>query len=328
VNQITGEVWVTNTGAATVLKYPKYDTLQFNPAAAGGVNAASLTIAVVQDPFGNLVVADATNRVAFYYPPLSAVNAAHLMPNRALAPGAFATIKAAPGGNFGTGTALASDLPNVIPYPKILGDIQVLVNGTQAPLYFVSPTQINFVVPMNAPTGGNAEIQVLKVSTGQLFAISGVIPMNSVSPGIFEISGTGAVRQAAVINQDGVTINSATSPAKRGDVISIYATGQGFLANAPADGDIPRNGLVQTTSAPRVLIGDFTDNIALTPNDPPDRSFVKFSGLSPSIPGIWQINVQIPFGVAPGQQPLLIQANSVASIDASVTGYRTVIYVQ
>jgi len=36
-----------------------------------------------------------------------------------------------------------------------------------------------------------------------------------------------------VINGDGVTINSATSPAKRGDVISIYATGQGFLANAP-----------------------------------------------------------------------------------------------
>jgi uncharacterized protein (TIGR03437 family) len=328
VNQTTGEVWVTNTNSATVPKYPKYDTLQFNPAATGGVNAASLTLAVVQDPFGNLVVADATNRVAFYYPPLSAVNAAHLMPNRALAPGVFATIKAAPGGNFGTGTALASDLPKLIPYPKVLGDIQVLVNGTQAPLYFVSPAQINFVVPMNAPTGGNAEIQVLKVSTGQLFAISGVIPMNSVSPGIFEISGTGTARQSAVINGDGVTINSATSPAKRGDVISIYASGQGFLANAPADGDIPRNGLVQTTSTPRVLIGDFTDNIALTPNDPPDRSFVKFSGLSPSIPGIWQINVQIPFGVAPGQQPLLIQANSVASIDASVTGYRTVIYVQ
>jgi uncharacterized protein (TIGR03437 family) len=330
VNQTTGEVWVTNTNSATVLKYPKYDTLQFSPASTGGVNAASLTLAVVQDPFGNLVVADAANRVAFYYPPLTTVNAANLIPSDrlALAPGVFATIFAASGGNFGTGTATAGALPNPIPYPKVLGDIQVLVNGTQAPLYFVSPTQINFVVPMNAPTGGNAEIQVLKVSTGQLFAISGVIPMNSVSPGIFEISGTGTARQAAVINGDGVTINSATSPAKRGDVISIYATGQGFLANAPADGDIPRNGLVQTTSTPRVLIGDFTDNIALTPNDPPDRSFVKFSGLSPSIPGIWQINVQIPFGVAPGQQPLLIQANSVASINAAVTGYRTVVYVQ
>jgi uncharacterized protein (TIGR03437 family) len=328
VNQTTGEVWVANTNNGTVLKYPKYDTLQFNPASTGGVNAASATLAVVQDQFGNLVVADATNRVAFYYPPLTAVNAAHLMPNHPLAPGVFATVFTAQGGSFGTGTALASALPNVIPYPKVLGDTQVLVNGTQAPVYFVSPNQINFVVPMNAPTGGNAEVQVLKVSTGQLLAISNVIQMNSVSPGVFEISGTGAARQAAVINGDGTTINSATSPAKRGDVISIYATGQGFLANAPPDGDIPRNGLVQTPTNPRVAIGDFVDNYAPQPGDPPDKSFVKFSGLSPNFPGIWQINVQIPFGVAPGQQPLLIQVNSIASLDFSVTGYRTVIYVQ
>jgi len=217
-----------------------------------------------------------------------------------------------------------------------LGGIQVLVRDASnpqaspipAPLYYVGPTQINFLVPMSAPTGNNAEIQVVNVSTGQLLAISSVIPMNTASPGIFEISGTGTLRQAAVINGDGTTVNSATTPAKRGDVISIYATGQGFLSNAPADGDIPRNGLVQTTVTPRILIGDFLDNIALTPSDPQDRSFVKFSGLSPNIPGIWQINVQIPYGVAPGQQPLLADINSIPSIDRTVTGYITVIYVQ
>ena len=336
VNQVTGEVWVTNTSGGTVLKYPKYDALQFNLASNGSVNAASLTLAVVQDQFGNLIVADASNRVALYYPPLTSVNAANLMPNRALTPGVFATIYASAGTTFGKGTAVASDLPNYIPYPTTLGDIQVLVRDASnpqatpipAPLYYVGTTQINFLVPMSAPTGGNAEIQVVKVSTGQLMAISSVIPMNTASPGIFEISGTGTSRQAAVINQDGTTINSATSPAKRGEVISIYATGQGFLPNAPADGDIPRNGLVSTPTAPRILIGDFLDNIALTPNDPQDRSFVKFSGLSPTIPGIWQINVQIPFGVAPGVQPLLVTLNSIPSIDRTVTGYITVIYVQ
>jgi len=328
VNQTTGEVWVTNTGSGTVLRYPKFDTLQFNPVSTGGVNAASVTLAVAQDQYGNLVVADASNRVALYYPPLTAVNGANFMPNFSLAPGVFATIFAASGVTFGKGTAVATDLPNPIPLPQTLGDLQVLVNGTPAPLYYIGPTQINFLVPMNAPTGGAAEIQVLKVSTGQLLGISGVIPMNSVSPGIFEITGSGPVRQGAVINGDGITINSATTPAKRGEVISIYATGQGFIAGAPADGDIPRNGLVQTAATPRVLIGDFTDTIALQPNDPPDRSFVKFSGLSPNIPGIWQINVQIPYGVAPGQQPLLIQINSVASINAQIAGYRTVVYVQ
>ena len=289
------------------------------------MNTASLPLAVVQDQYGNLAVADASNRVALYCPPLAAVNGAHFMANHPLALGVFATIYPVPGATFGKGTALFTDLPNRIPYPKVLGDIQVLVNGTPPPLTYVGPTQINFVVPMNAPTGGAAEIQVLKVSTGQLLAISGVIPMNSVSPGIFETSGTGVARQAAVLNQDN-TVNSATNPAKRGDVISIYATGQGVVPNAPPDGDIPPNGLVTAPTNPRVFIGDFVDNYPVQPGDPPDKNYLEFSGLSPNFPGVWQ--VQIPHGVAPGQQPLFVTVNSIPSIDFTVTGYRTVIYVQ
>jgi uncharacterized protein (TIGR03437 family) len=324
VSQTTGEAWITSTNAGTVLKFPKFDTLQFNIAATASVTGASFSLAVVQDQFGNLIVADGTNRVAFYYPTLNAQNAANGMPNRALAPGTIGSIFATTGGNFGNTTAANS----AIPLPKALVDVQVLVNGVPAPLYFVGPTQINFVVPMNTSTGGPAEVQVLKVSTGQLLAISSAVQMNTVSPAIFETSQTGTDRQAAVINGDGKTVNSPTTPAKRGDVISIYATGQGALDGAPADGDIPQNGLVNTPYTPKVLIGDFTDNIALQPGDPPDRSFVKFSGLSPSFAGVWQVNVQIPFGVAPGKQILLISVNSVASDDVTVTGYRTVIYVQ
>lgn len=324
VSQTTGEVWITNTNAGTVLKFPKFDTLQFNIASTAGVNAASNTLAVVQDQFGNLIVADGSNRVAFYYPTLNAQNAANGIPNRALAPGVIGSIFATTGGNFGNNTAANAGVPLL----KTLVDVQVLVNGVPAPLYFVGPTQINFVVPMNTSVGGPAEIQVLKVSTGQLLAISSAVQMNTVSPAIFETSQTGTDRQAAVINGDGKTVNSPTAPAKRGDIISIYATGQGFLTGAPADGDIPQNGLVTTPYTPKVLIGDFTDNIPLQPGDPQDRSFVKFSGLSPSFAGVWQVNVQIPLGVAAGKQILLISVNSVASNDITVTGYRTVIYVQ
>src|SRR5262249_14871677 len=142
-------------------------------------------------------------------------------------------------------------------------DLQVLFNGTPAPLTYAGPNQINFMVPTDAPTGGNAEIQVLKVSTGQLMAISNVIQMNTVSPGILELTGSGNVRQAAVLNQNN-SVNSATNPAKRGETISIYATGQGLTQGAPPDGDIPQNGLVNTPFTPRVFLGtDFTDNIAL-----------------------------------------------------------------
>ena len=65
VNQSTGEIWVTTGSTAT--RYPKYDTLQLNPAPTGTVQAASTTLAVAQDQYGDMFLADATSRVAVYY---------------------------------------------------------------------------------------------------------------------------------------------------------------------------------------------------------------------------------------------------------------------
>src|SRR6185295_10373466 len=115
---------------------------------------------------------------------------------------------------------------------------------------------INFIMPWNAPTTGFADVQVIKVSTGQLLAASN-IPMNIQSPGIFVSGSAGAGNKlAAVINQDG-SINDATHPAKRGEYISVYATGQGPVApsSQPADGDIPRGGLVGSLGSLRVYLG-------------------------------------------------------------------------
>src|SRR5205823_7327935 len=49
VNQITGELWVTNNNSdkLTVQKFPKFDTLQYNPASIGQVVAPFFTLAVV-----------------------------------------------------------------------------------------------------------------------------------------------------------------------------------------------------------------------------------------------------------------------------------------
>jgi uncharacterized protein (TIGR03437 family) len=330
VNSNTGEVWVTDTGG-TVRKYPRFDQLIFNPAANFTINDPAAPIAVTQDQYGDLIVAEAFNRVTFFYPSLSALNAASFQKDKPLAPNTISTIFPA-GIQFGKDSANAFDRPNPLPLPTDqLADIQVTVNGTPAPLYFVGPTQINFVVPWNAPTTGTADVQVTKVSTGQLLA-AGPIPMNTVSPGIFVTTSAGSgAKLGAVINQDG-TVNDATHPVKRGDYISIYATGQGLVSSPPADGDIPRNGLVSSQGTPRVFIGtDFTDQIVLQGteqrNANGDVNFVAFSGLSPSFPGMWQLNVRIPMATAPGPAALGLLFNSFPDNTPAVTGYRIVFYV-
>jgi uncharacterized protein (TIGR03437 family) len=317
VSPATGEIWVTNTRNSTVVKYPEFSTLILSGGSTAGVYGATFTLAVTQDQFGDLVVADASNRVSLYFPaPQKVVNAANYLTTHPLAPQTYAAIFAQ-GNQFGTDTANhpGNDLPTT------LADIQVLLDGSPAPLWYVSPSQINFYVPNGAPGGGTADLQVVKASTGQVYAAS-TVQMRSVSPGIFSIDTAGKVRRAAVINQDG-TINDPSNPATRGSIISIYATGFGSISNAPPDGapapgPPPDTGLV-TVPDPRIVIGGaFPEGYPHDPADPSDGKFIKFSGLTPGIVGLWQINFQIPMGVAPASQvTLAVVMNNVASWDTS-----------
>ena len=68
VNSNTGEIWVTDTGGS-VKKFPRYDQLIFNPGSLLSIPSNS-PIAVTQDQYGDLIVAEALNRVTFYYPAL------------------------------------------------------------------------------------------------------------------------------------------------------------------------------------------------------------------------------------------------------------------
>ncbi len=349
VNQFTGELWVADVGSTTglVRKYPKYITLVFNTAATGAVQTAGGALALTADAYGDLLVADATNRVSFYFPGLQGMNGANFLP-RPLAPGVFASLcSLSPGGLttncdpatrqpiFGSVTASKDELPNSIPYPKTLGDLQVLFTSPgkdpiPAPLTYVSPSQINFVVPWSAPTSGTADIQVVQASTGRVYAAASV-QMSTVSPGIFtqDFNPKGP-RQAAVINADG-TANSPSNPAVRGTYISIYATGQGLVPNAPADGDVPQS-LVSTPLKPDVLISACLVGASTTctasSDEPPKDQWLQFSGLSPNYPGIWQINVYIPKVTPQGNQVnVAIIYGGLGNIDPS-SGFTTTIAVK
>ena len=80
-------------------------------------------------------------------------------------------------GTFGSGESLAQgdiaavfgdqftyDDPaaaSTLPLGTTLGNVQVLVNGKAAPLYYVSPGQINFEIPIDAATG-DGTVQIVR----------------------------------------------------------------------------------------------------------------------------------------------------------------------
>jgi len=365
-NPVTGEIWVANSGGQDSLRFANFESVQSGVGSINGIVEASGTgcpssipcfgyhpLAEIQDQYGDLFVADDAHRVAVYYPGVNLCNGASFLPtsptssqypsanclsqytlssplpSRALAPGVIATIF--PCENCaGTQFLTAQNVFTGYPVPTTLGDVQVLVNGVAAPLYIVYPGQINFIVPNEAPQSGNADLEVVQVSTGQILGAAQV-PMNSVAPGAFPYPGgqTGATVYAAAenYNPDGSYggINSASNPATRGGSIVLYMTGEGAVPGEPADG-VPATAAMSAQFGVTVFI-NYVDV-----NDPAYQEsniqHILYSGIN-QYPGMWQINVQIPKTVVPvsGAVSFVVTINGEPNWDAT-SPFKTYFYVK
>lgn len=283
ISPVTNDIWVADAGSGTTsgvaIRFPAYNQLQLNGFSPNAVVQDILSPrAVTQDAWGSLYIADGGNRVIIHYPGLGAVNAAAFQFTNNVAPGMITSLFS--GGNKDQFGGEATSAPaGVFPLPTELNGIQVAFNSKPVRLFYADPNQINFQIPIDAPTSGTADLLVTELATGRVLGNS-LVAMNVSVPGIFSQSGTG-IGTAAAVNQDG-TVNSPTNPAVQGDIIQIYCTGQGPVPGAPEDG-YP-SGAVRTPGVPSVLMG---------PDFLPDN-FIKYSGLAPGLVGVWQINVEIP----------------------------------
>ena len=362
-NPVTGEIWVANTGQGTSLRFANYQSVLLGLGSISGIVEASGNfgfhpLAAIQDQYGDLLVADDAHRVAFYFPGVNVCNGASFLPAsatssqypsanclplydpglkqsgtvvspRPLAPGAIGTVF--PCANCsGTQFLTSQNVFGSYPVPTTLGDVQVLIDGTPAPLYIVYPGQINFIVPNGARTSGFADLQVIQASTGQVLGAAQV-PMYAVAPAAFPYpggqtlpNGAGATSvYAAVINQDG-TVNAANNPALRGQFVSLYMTGQGNVPGAPPDG-VPATTAIAAPVPITVLLNGFDVNSAQYGESTVQH--VLYSGIN-QYPGMWQINVRIPATVATTSGVwFAVIADGEANWDAS-SGFKTYLYVK
>src|SRR5207302_5112504 len=83
---------------------------------------------------------------------------------------------------FGTGLAKSNQTAPP-PYPSTLNGVTVLVNNKQAPLYFVSPGQINALVPYSTQ-GPTASIVV---QSGGASSNTVTVPVAATAPGVYSL---------------------------------------------------------------------------------------------------------------------------------------------
>lgn len=277
VSTVTGEVWVADPVVSSAVRYPAFNQLTPAGEAPNATIFSPGPLAVVQDAWGDLFLADSAHRVAIFYPGLGPINAANFLYPNNLAPGMIAAMFTQGNYNqFGGQPSKASTLP----LPTQLNGVEVLFNGSPVPLFYADPNQINFQVPTGAPQTGTADVQVFQPSTGRVLGDT-TVGMNAAVPGFFSQAGNG-IGAAAALNEDN-TENSQGNPAVQGSVIQLFGTGQGFIPGAPPDGS-PSNAALQTPQVPAVIMG--TDFVP--------AANIKYSGLAPTLVGVWQVNVLIP----------------------------------
>ena len=191
----------------------------------------------------------------------------------------------APGG-IGSlfGVELAGEVAQAtaVPLPTELAGVQVHFNGIPAPLFFVSPNQMNFQVPFETPLGGQVEVSVIR--DGEASGPE-VVEVTQYAPGIFANPATG--EPIVTRHPDGSLINAA-NPARPGDVLIIFATGVGDVSNPPPTGATALGSPLSVASVlPSVTVGAA-------------QAQVFFAGLTPGFVGLAQINIQLPDSLPAG----------------------------
>jgi uncharacterized protein (TIGR03437 family) len=165
---------------------------------------------------------------------------------------------------------------NMLPTALTGTGVRVLINQVPAGMYFVSPGQVNVLIPSSLGSGP-ATLQV--VNNGAA-GPAVTIPMGAAAPALFQIDA------AVVIATHGNgPLVTKDSPAKRGEVVVLYATGLGVTSPPAIANQIPQ------ALAILANMGDF--HVTLNGVQVDSRS-IQYAGVTPGFAGLFQINLKIP----------------------------------
>ncbi len=206
-----------------------------------------------------------------------------------LTPGAIVSI-------YGSNLASQTTQPSTIPLPTAVNGTSVLIGGIASPLFYVSPGQINVQVPFQLNPAN--QYQVVVNANGALTAAQ-TVQLAPAAPGAaIYLNGNGTL---IAQHASDFSLVTATSPAKQGEFIVLYLVGMGPTDVSVASGAAsPTSPLARPTSIPTLSLGGKPVPIL-------------FAGLTPSLVGLYQINIQIPTVATGGNLLLTVSQNGVAS---------------
>ena len=171
-----------------------------------------------------------------------------------------------------------------------------MVNGVAAPLYYVSPGQVNLQIPYETKLGA-ATLEV-----GNPYSlVNYTIQVTQAAPGIFMTNGFTA---------------APFSSAARGQTTTLFITGDGQVSPALATGTSPSPGTpLARLPKPSLPVTVTVANLPAS-TDPANSGFI---GIPTGLVGVTQINYQVPANAPLGVQQVVVTVGGVASQPANLT---------
>jgi uncharacterized protein (TIGR03437 family) len=175
--------------------------------------------------------------------------------------------------------------------PFSLGGVQVVIGGLLAPIYYVSPTQINAQLPA-ALAARDYRLRIVRES---LRSTEAVVRVRAAAPGLFPV----------VLHSDFSLVGRVagkSTPARPGETIVLFGTGFGPTIPAVLEGELPN--FIAPIQFPPVawLNGQRLADNAL-----------QYVGQAPKFAGLYQVNLELPTDIPSGNLEIVIGINGVQS---------------
>jgi uncharacterized protein (TIGR03437 family) len=216
-----------------------------------------------------------------------------------LVPGALATIY---GTDLGPaiGEAGRFDEKTGLIATNIAG-VEVMFDQARAPLLFARHDQINLQVPIEVAARQVSRVTVL---VNGVSSEAAELPVARAGPAFFTLDGSG--RGPVVAQNQDNSLNTSEAPARRGAVVTLYATGQGQVAPPVRTGQVGplREPFPQPVDQVTILIDE-------------KSAEVLWAGLAPGLLGVLQVNARVPENVASGRVSIRIRVGGALSPDGT-----------
>jgi len=177
---------------------------------------------------------------------------------------------------YGTNLAYDTEAAGAGTLPRSLARVSVTIGGLPANLFYVSPQQINFLVPSTLLPGPTQMYVVREGLSGPVLSFL----IKETAPGFFPTDAGTVIATHA----DG-TLLTGDSPGAPDEVVILYAVGLG-RTNPDVDPGRPA-----TRAAPILLQSRLALLLGGATVDP---ARVLYAGIAPGFAGLYQINLRIP----------------------------------